>query len=565
MKFLRGSRSTRKPRKPMLPAVELLEERSVPALGLFLENFASDLDPSLPGWDLWDNDPATFPPDELHFRNDFPAGQLATNGPTVSGGYLAIEERTTPFDPAPYGDFVLRVLSIEGLPGFGSITFSFAAPGVPGGPLLGEEIATVGIDVRGVGTVIVTGAGGQLTRSVSSQRDIQDLFIWEHLAFTRNSLDDHGVEIGAIQSIRFLAGPDLEINRLSALVFDAETPPPTAVIANDDHAVVSQRQSNPEVTFNWRQNDVQENAETLTLLSHTDPAHGQVTMDGPSGTATYRPNAGFLGRDSFSYTIIDAHGNTDTADVILDVTMNVAPTVTDQVLPYDHGAPGPVAGTLPYVDADGDPVVVLTLLTLPAHGDILINGQAIDLPTSGEPIRLPIANGQPSFEYRPATGKLIGSDFFSYTLDDGLEDGESRAAVLRFDVPNFAPEVLLEPGDLFFDYVGGQTQLTPTGELPVSEELYRQVEPAPGINLAFHSGLQIAQDLDGDPLHPILVDPPQHGTVVITSVSSGPFSSDLPRYEFVYTPNPGMNVSEEDIFTYRLSDGASETEDLIFV
>jgi hypothetical protein len=546
------------------PTVEPLEDRAVPALGIFLENFSADVGPSAPGWDSWDNDPATFPPDELHFRNNFPGAPLVTDGPTASGGYLAIETRNTPFDPAPFGDHVLTLLSAEGLPGVGSITFSFPAPGVPGGPLLGEEIAIVGIDVRGLGTIIVQGANAQLTQSVISQRDVQGLFIWEHVAVTRNSLNSAGVEIGAIQSVRFIAGPDLEVNRLSALVLDAETPPPTALIANDDHAVVSQRQPLPEVTFNWRQNDVQENAETITLHSYTQPQHGQITMDGPGGTGTYRPDPGFLGRDSFSYTISDPHSNTDAANVILDVTNNVAPTVTDQVLHFEHGAPGPVTGTLPYADADGDPAVVLTLLTVPAYGDLLINGQRLDQPLSGEPIRLPIANGHATFEYRPTLGKLIGSDFFSYAFDDGLEDGESRAAVLRFEVPNFAPEVVIPPGDLFLDYVGGSTRLTPTVEEPASDLLYHQTGLDLGFNRAVRSSVTIALDSDGDPLHPVLVDPPQHGTVVITSATS-PSPGDFLSYNFVYTPNPGMNVAEEDIFTYRLSDGAAQTEDLIFV
>src|SRR5437660_627241 len=68
------------------PVCELLEDRTLPAQGLFIENFANDTDQTQPGWDSWDTDPATMPPgpDEFHFRNNFPA-YPATNGPTATG------------------------------------------------------------------------------------------------------------------------------------------------------------------------------------------------------------------------------------------------------------------------------------------------------------------------------------------------------------------------------------------------------------------------------------------------------------------------------------------------
>src|SRR5262249_45630117 len=44
---------------------------------------------------------------------------------------------------------------------------------------------------------------------------------------------------------------------------------------------------------------------TLNVTSHTDPAHGTVTMNA-DGSFTYTPNAGFLGQDSFNYNVSNA-------------------------------------------------------------------------------------------------------------------------------------------------------------------------------------------------------------------------------------------------------------------
>src|SRR5687767_10658578 len=40
------------------PILEVLEDRYAPAVGLFIENFSNDLNPSLPGFDQFDNYPA---------------------------------------------------------------------------------------------------------------------------------------------------------------------------------------------------------------------------------------------------------------------------------------------------------------------------------------------------------------------------------------------------------------------------------------------------------------------------------------------------------------------------
>lgn len=59
--------------------------------------------------------------------------------------------------------------------------------------------------------------------------------------------------------------------------------------------------------------------EDVTIDSYTQPSHGSVVVQ-PDGSYTYTPSAGFVGIDSFTYTIINSVGETDTATVYITVS-----------------------------------------------------------------------------------------------------------------------------------------------------------------------------------------------------------------------------------------------------
>ena len=63
-----------------------------------------------------------------------------------------------------------------------------------------------------------------------------------------------------------------------------------------------------------------------STVTATDPANGTVAVSG--STVTYTPDQGYLGVDSFDYTITDADGETATATVTITVLDTVAPTAT---------------------------------------------------------------------------------------------------------------------------------------------------------------------------------------------------------------------------------------------
>jgi hypothetical protein len=57
----------------------------------------------------------------------------------------------------------------------------------------------------------------------------------------------------------------------------------------------------------------------LTIMEFSGPANGQVTGPDGSGNLTYTPDVGFLGSDTFTYTVCDSGGLCGGATVTLEV------------------------------------------------------------------------------------------------------------------------------------------------------------------------------------------------------------------------------------------------------
>jgi len=58
------------------------------------------------------------------------------------------------------------------------------------------------------------------------------------------------------------------------------------------------------------------------ITSNTAPTSGTLTLNANTGTFTYLPNAGFSGTDSFTYTLTDTAGLTDTGTVTINVVVS---------------------------------------------------------------------------------------------------------------------------------------------------------------------------------------------------------------------------------------------------
>ena len=86
-------------------------------------------------------------------------------------------------------------------------------------------------------------------------------------------------------------------------------------VAGDDEINTSPGQS---VTFDALANDTDIDGDVLTITNIQMPANGAVSQN-QDGTLTYTPNNGFAGTDTFSYTVSDDDGNSDTASIIVTV------------------------------------------------------------------------------------------------------------------------------------------------------------------------------------------------------------------------------------------------------
>jgi large repetitive protein len=101
-------------------------------------------------------------------------------------------------------------------------------------------------------------------------------------------------------------------------------------------------------------NDVDPDKDPATVTAVTTPAHGTVVING-NGTVTYTPTGGYVGPDTFSYTITDAQGLTATATITVNVGAPLglaAPPAIGTVFGVDGTTIAPVPVAAIFADPD---------------------------------------------------------------------------------------------------------------------------------------------------------------------------------------------------------------------
>lgn len=185
-------------------------------------------------------------------------------------------------------------------------------------------------------------------------------------------------------------------------------------IANDDSIVTVENHAGAVDVFG---NDSDPEGDEFAISSHTNPTHGMVVFLG--SVATYTPGSGYIGADSFTYTIMDAHGRGATATVSVQVN-DQPPLVADDVIATFAGMTGTTNVLANDLDPDGDQLTI-TSYTQGAHGTVqIVNGIA---------------------SYTPAAG-FEGNDGFTYTVDDG--HGLAATGTVNVSVEHFAPACTIE-------------------------------------------------------------------------------------------------------------------------
>ena len=188
----------------------------------------------------------------------------------------------------------------------------------------------------------------------------------------------------------------------------------------------------------------------------TDPPNGSISGSGAS--ITYTPDLNYNGPDSFSFTVNDGAGGTDTGMVNITVTaVQDGPVAGDQTLNTQEDTALPV--TLTGSDVDGDPLT-FCCVTDPPNGSI--TGTA------------------PNLVYTPDLN-FNGTDSFDFTVDDGNSNTDVGTVTVNVTAVNDAP-------------VADDQAVETAEDTPLSVTL-------------------TASDIDGDALTYTVTGGPSHGTL----------------------------------------------------
>jgi hypothetical protein len=187
--------------------------------------------------------------------------------------------------------------------------------------------------------------------------------------------------------------------------------PPVAV---NDSAVTAY---NTPVTVSVLNNDTGTGSLAVSALGMA--AHGTVTTNGI--TVVFTPTPGFVGNDSFNYTV-SGIGGTATAkvDVTINAQVNFAPVANADAVNLLSGATVTIAVLANDTDANGD-MLTLSSVTAPLHGTTTKVGNNV---------------------VYTANAAYVGADTFTYIVNDG----HGATAVGTVNVTVVAPELLLPNG-----------------------------------------------------------------------------------------------------------------------
>ena len=235
------------------------------------------------------------------------------------------------------------------------------------------------------------------------------------------------------------------------------------------------------------------NNDALGFTVRTQPLSG--TLDGTAPELSYMPAAGFVGTDSFTFTVNDGSLQSNTATVVINVvaapTINGIPVAINQSLATTEGSAIDVV--LKGSDFEGS-VLTYAIVAQPTNG--VLSGQA------------------PALQYTPKAG-FTGDDAFTYRVNDGASDSEPATVSI---------------------VVTENAQPVNTPPVAANQSVAVQYETAIGITL-------VGTDKDNDALSYALQSFP----------TAGRLTGNLPN--LTYTPFAG--ASGIDTLTFTVSDGVA--------
>jgi len=282
----------------------------------------------------------------------------------------------------------------------------------------------------------------------------------------------------------------------------------TIVSTNEPPVAVDDQENTDEdtaVTINVLSDDSDPDGDDLTICMQPGdglPSNGSVSVNA-DGTITYTPDNGFVGTDSFTYTICDEEGLSDQATVTVSIiSTNLPPDANDD----NDTTPEDTPVTVQVLNNDDDP----------NNDDLTLCLQAGD----GQPSNGFISvNADGSITYNP-NDDFVGTDSFTYTICD--EDGEMDQATVTITVTSTnQPPVAVN-----------DTESTDEDTAVIVNILGNDSDPdGDDINVCMQTG-------DGEP---------SNGSVSVNSIGT-----------ITYTPDSGFVGT--DSFTYTICDEDGEMD-----
>ncbi|MEC8554359.1 MAG: Ig-like domain-containing protein [Planctomycetota bacterium] len=177
-------------------------------------------------------------------------------------------------------------------------------------------------------------------------------------------------------------------------------------VANNDSATTLE---NTAVSVNVVANDNDVDGDALSVSGVSNPLNGSVTNNS-DGTVTYTPNNGYVGSDTFTYTISDG---SLTATATVSVTVN--------------GVNDPPTAVNDSADVNEDSSVAVSVLNNDSDPD----GDALTVDAFTNPSNGLVSNSNNVLTYTP-NANYNGNDSFTYTISDG--NGGSATATVNVTV-----------------------------------------------------------------------------------------------------------------------------------
>jgi len=194
---------------------------------------------------------------------------------------------------------------------------------------------------------------------------------------------------------------------------------------------------------NFQFSDVDTGDTLHSIMVTSLPASGTLKLDGttitsaPSaaipvaniGTLTYTPNTDYSGSDPFNFQVSDGTTFSGDATMAITITVNQVPTSTGgSVIMRTNILKYFAVSDFQFSDVDsGDTLSEIKVTSLPTHGELLLNGEAIVLGAYHENDVIPrseigLLSYLPDADY-------VGPDSFNFQVSDGTDYSVANATM----------------------------------------------------------------------------------------------------------------------------------------